>query len=274
MQNRTSIEAHYSHGSTDIAERIRTALPPGAPVTPDTLAPIDHFHGRGLAATKEMVEMLDPQPGQRILDFGCGVGGPARWIAAHYGCHVTGIDLTVEFCDAAVELNGMTGLSDQVEIVHGSAVQTPFEDASFDGAYSQNVIMNIAGKPDFYREAFRVLKPGAPLVLTCIADGPNGAPYYPSMWASAESDSFLETAGDIRAELEEAGFTVEQLEEMPERPGPRIEAEIAKAESGELPELGVHLLVGDGYRERLLNSLRSRRDLRVTRIDLLARKPA
>lgn len=101
MRGKTSIEAHYSQGSTDIAERIRMALPSDMPATPDTLAPIDHFHGRGLAATKETVALLAPKPDQHILDLGCGVGGPARWIAAHYGCHVTGIDLTVEFCDAA-----------------------------------------------------------------------------------------------------------------------------------------------------------------------------
>lgn len=172
-----------------------------------------------------------------------------------------------------VELNEATGLTDRVEIVHGSAVQTPFEDARFDSAYSQNVIMNIAGKLDFYREAFRVLKPGGPLVLTCIADGPNGAPYYPSMWASSASDSFLESAEDIKTELETAGFRVERLEEMAENPSPGIDAEIENAETGTLPTLGVHLLVGDTYRERLVNSLRSRRDRRITRIDILARKP-
>jgi cyclopropane fatty-acyl-phospholipid synthase-like methyltransferase len=55
-----------------------------------------------------------------LLDIGCGIGGPARWIAAKYGCRVTGVDLTAEFCAAARELNNLTGLADRVEILHGS----------------------------------------------------------------------------------------------------------------------------------------------------------
>ena len=98
------IERHYA--SAGIADRIlaavRTTRPANAPVTPDDLAPVDHFHGRGLMATRETLAALDPQSGDRILDIGSGVGGPARWIAAHSKAHVTGIDLTGAFCEAAI----------------------------------------------------------------------------------------------------------------------------------------------------------------------------
>ena len=92
------ITDHYA--STDIAARLlaalRAAQGPDAPITPDALAPLDHFHGRGVAATRELVALLEPRAGERILDIGCGIGGPARWIAARFGCEVTGIDLTAE----------------------------------------------------------------------------------------------------------------------------------------------------------------------------------
>jgi len=38
--------------------------------------------------------------GDHLLNIGCGIGGQAQWIAAKYGCRVTGADLTAEFCGA------------------------------------------------------------------------------------------------------------------------------------------------------------------------------
>lgn len=61
MADLTSIEAHYATDGQGYADPVLAALGPGETVTPDTLAPIDHFHGRGLAATRELVAMLDPQ---------------------------------------------------------------------------------------------------------------------------------------------------------------------------------------------------------------------
>src|SRR5215213_6618041 len=92
------VAMHY--GRSGIADRIlavlREANGPDAPLTPEVLAPIDHFHGRGVLATEELVALLKPLPGERLLDIGSGVGGPARWIAARCGVRVTGVDLTPE----------------------------------------------------------------------------------------------------------------------------------------------------------------------------------
>lgn len=123
----TRVQDHYAR--TDIVERALAALRAvnGAdtPITPETLAPIDHFHGRGFLATQELALRLDPQPTDNILDIGCGIGGPARWIAYKYGCGVTGIDLTPEFCAAARELNDITGMSDRVTILDRQCLSTP-----------------------------------------------------------------------------------------------------------------------------------------------------
>ena len=168
------MQAHYT--TDDIAGRIvaalRKVMGDKAPLTPDVLAQMDHFHGGGIASTRDLVAALQPQAGERILDIGSGIGGPARWIASTFSCHVTGIDLTPAFCRAAELLNEVTGLVEQVRIVEGSALAMPFGDGSFDRAYSQNVVMNIADKPGFYREASRVLKPGGLLALSNVAPVP------------------------------------------------------------------------------------------------------
>jgi 2-polyprenyl-3-methyl-5-hydroxy-6-metoxy-1,4-benzoquinol methylase len=108
-----TVQAHYT--TDGIADRIvaalRRALGDEVPLTPDVLAQIDHFHGGGIAATRDVVAALQPQPGERILDIGSGIGGPARWIATTFACHVTGIDLTPAFCSAAEQLNRVTDLT-------------------------------------------------------------------------------------------------------------------------------------------------------------------
>ena len=97
MQTSDPVAHHYGRGGHaigGIAERIfealREANGAGAPVTPEALAPIDHFHGRGVLATGELVALLKPLPGEHLLDIGSGIGGPARWIAAKSGVRVTG----------------------------------------------------------------------------------------------------------------------------------------------------------------------------------------
>src|SRR5258708_1679638 len=99
MSTEEQVTQHY--GSAGIAARVLAALRdvhgPDAAVTVDALAPLDQFHGRGPLATQELVAILKPQLGERLLDIGSGIGGPARWIAAKFECHVTGVDLTPEF---------------------------------------------------------------------------------------------------------------------------------------------------------------------------------
>ncbi|HTW68853.1 MAG TPA: class I SAM-dependent methyltransferase, partial [Acetobacteraceae bacterium] len=180
------VEDHYAN--PEIVSRILAALRQvngaDAAITPDALAPLDHFHGRGVVATREMAAMLKPRPGEDVLDIGSGIGGPARWIASQFGCRVTGVDLTQAFCDAAIELNGVTGMADRVRILQGNALALPLPDNAFDRAYSQNVVMNIADKRGMYREALRVLKPGGVLALSNVCAGPNGEPYFPVPWAA------------------------------------------------------------------------------------------
>jgi ubiquinone/menaquinone biosynthesis C-methylase UbiE len=95
-----------------------------------------------------------------VLDVGSGVGGPARFLAATYGCQVTGVDLSEPFVDAARYLTGRTGQSGQVSFQTASALELPFDDGRFDVALLQHVAMNISDRARLYREIRRVLQSG------------------------------------------------------------------------------------------------------------------
>jgi len=271
-----AVVEHY--GSAGIAERVLAALREAkgadAPVTPDNLAPFDHFHGRGVVATREIAEQLALQPGERVLDIGSGIGGPARWFAATYGVHVTGVDLTPEFCAAAEMLNALAGLTDRVRIIQGSALDLLVPDSAFDAAYSQNVIMNIADKQQFYREAFRALRPGGRLALSNLCAGPAGEPYFPAPWATTRETSFLATPDEMRADLIAAGFDIAEfrditaaMREAQRRTGERLE-------KGDMPKIAVDIIMGERALEMQRNSIRTIEDHRGIAIEALVKKPS
>ena len=178
MNDARDITNHYTSG--DLLARLEAQLREDgvepSHATAEALAPYDHFHGRGLEATEEMAALLRVAGTDHILDVGSGLGGPARYLARRFGCRVSGIDLTAEFCDVARHLTAHLGLEERVSIRQGDALAMPFGDAAFDGAYSMNVSMNIADKRALYREIHRVIKPGAWLMLSEVTQGPGARP--------------------------------------------------------------------------------------------------
>jgi ubiquinone/menaquinone biosynthesis C-methylase UbiE len=272
----TEISAHYARG--DLLGRLRAALladgvDPDHP-TMEALAPYDHFHGRGLEATEELAAMLEVSASDHVLDIGSGIGGPARYIANRFGARITGIDLTAEFCDVARQLTQMLGLEDRVDFKQGDALAMPFAGAIFDGAYSMNVSMNIADKAGFYAEIYRVLRPGGWVVLSELAQGPGGAPGYPTPWARTAESSFLATPAQTREGLEACGFTVSSLRETAEQAlayGARSRAMVERGEKP--PHRAVQLIHGDIAQEAMANIARGLAESRIVPIEVLCTKP-
>ena len=126
-------------------------------VTVEQLAPVDHFHARGFPATVELADALPIEAGQRLVDIGCGIGGPARYLAQRFGCKVDGLDITAPFVDAGNQLSALVGMQDAVTIQHGDGQKLPYSDEMFDGGYPQHVTMHVPDRHAFFAEAFRVL---------------------------------------------------------------------------------------------------------------------
>ena len=275
MTDASEISGHYTSG--DLLARLEARLredgcDPARP-TFEALAPYDHFHGRGLEATEDMADQLPVSQTDHVLDVGSGLGGPARYFARRFGCRVSGVDLTAEFCAVARHLTSLLGLAERVTFEEGDALAMPFDDAAFDGAYSMNVSMNIADKRTLYREIHRVLKPGAWLGLSEAAQGPGGEPDYPTPWARTAASSFLATPAETRANLVASGFTIESLRETTEASFAYAARSRAVVEAGgKPPHRAVSLIHGALAEEVIANSGRALREHRTVPIEVVCRK--
>jgi SAM-dependent methyltransferase len=123
--------AYYEGGpelSGVVLEALRAAGRVVDPLDSNDLAGLDEFHGLGRAATLTLAELAGISEGERVLDVGAGIGGPARTLAAHLGARVTALHPTRRFCDLNEELCRRSGLDGQVEVVCGDARQMPVAD--------------------------------------------------------------------------------------------------------------------------------------------------
>lgn len=233
------------------------------------LAAVDEFHIRGRKATLELAGGLALSKESRVLDLGSGLGGPARTLAETYGCHVTGIDLTPEFCAAATVLSEKTGLSDRVEFVQGDATGLPFKDAVFDAATTIHVAMNIAAKDRLYAETRRVLKSGGRFAVYDVMQGEGGEILYPVPWARDASISFVASPDEVEALLTGAGFRVLERRDSTEESEAWFKSLAAASERSGPPPLSVAAILGDDRNAMVQNQVRNLAERRIRTVAFL-----
>jgi cyclopropane fatty-acyl-phospholipid synthase-like methyltransferase len=116
---------------------------------------------------ERFAEWLRLDAGSRVLDVGCGSGGPALWLAATSGASVVGVDVLEEGIDTATRLAGERGLDDRATFVRVDAgVRLPFEEASFDAILSIDAMCHLPNRLDILREWRRITSAGSRILFT------------------------------------------------------------------------------------------------------------
>jgi ubiquinone/menaquinone biosynthesis C-methylase UbiE len=255
------VRDHYH--APNLTDRLKAALsalgPEDRPLTVQQLSVLDQFHTRGAAATAELAKLAAIGPGMAVLDVGCGIGGPARFLAASHGCDVTGVDLSESFVETAQYLTRRAELEEHVSFQTASALELPFGDAGFDAVFLQHVAMNISDRARLYREIRRMLKPsGRFATFDVVSKG--GDLHFPVPWARTAGASFLMTADATRQAIEQAGFRTLAWQD---------DTETAKAwfaqlrESGPPPAPNLGLVVGPDFPQLLANMARNLMEGRI-----------
>jgi MPBQ/MSBQ methyltransferase len=241
-----------------------------APIDSDDLSPLDEAHTGGRAATVELVELLAPPAGAHVLDVASGLGGPARYLARHRGCRVTGVDPVREHVEVATELTERCGLADLVSFTEGNPTALPFPGGRFDAALLVHGGMTVADKARLCAEVYRVLRSGGRFaVYDVMRAAEDGQLSYPVPWASSAEVSFLESPAEYRWLLTEAGFTVEDVHDLTPLAVRGLSALLDPPEDA-LPPLGPHVVLGESYRVRLTNLLDGLRREAVAPVQLVA----
>ncbi len=162
---------------------------------------------------------LRVQPGQRMLDIGCGWGGLAIHAAQHYGVEATGITLSGPQADLASQRIAAAGLAERcrVEVRDYRQVDEP---ESYDALVSVGMFEHVGAAlfPTYFRQAWRLLRPGGVFLNHGIASrATDTAPSGPSF-----SETYVFPDGELTPihvtlqAAEEAGFEVRDVESLRE----------------------------------------------------------
>jgi ubiquinone/menaquinone biosynthesis C-methylase UbiE len=177
---------------------------------PDPAADLD-IEAAQECYTDLMIRHMPLQPGQRMLDVGCGTGQPAVRLARATGCSVVGITINQMQIERANARAQAAGVSDRVQFEYADAMELPYADGSFDAVWALESIFHMPDRAQVLREMVRVIRPGGQILIADVVEEvPLTAEERRVFFAAVEATS-LTTREHYRHLLESAGGRVAEI---------------------------------------------------------------
>ncbi|KAM5552211.1 cycloartenol-C-24-methyltransferase [Rosa sericea] len=157
---------------------------------------------------------LGLKPGQKVLDVGCGIGGPLREIARFSSTSITGLNNNEYQITRGKELNRIVGIDKTCDFVKADFMKIPFPENSFDAVYAIEATCHAPDAYGCYKEIYRVLKPGQCFAAYewCMTDSfdPNNAEHQKIKAEIEIGDGLpdIRLTGKCLEALKQAGFEV------------------------------------------------------------------
>jgi len=183
-------------------------------LTQPDLQNLDQDHYGGTRVTDIIAEAAGIQREHHVLDVCSGMGGPARWLAYHRHCRVTGIDLTLSRVQSARRLTHRVKLQNLVDFVHGDATAMPLASSRYDVVISQESWLHVPNKTALIAECTRVLKPTGTLAFTDVVVKAGFDAIAEARVTADIHTSNLATAAQYRSLLESNGCEVQTEEDL------------------------------------------------------------
>jgi len=203
----------------DHVERIRNEIlelgrDPEGPLEAELLWPFDQYHYDGIHAVDEVAHRLGLTVGERVLDVGSGIGGPARRLAAAHGLRVTALELQPDLHALAEALTRQCGLAHTIDHRLGDVLEGVPPPGSFDAIVSFLAILHIPQRSKLFACCRDSLAVG----------GRIGIEDFVALRSLDEAEAialavkvqcpYLPNSDEYRAQLKEAGFTSVEFEDM------------------------------------------------------------
>ncbi|KAF5528480.1 Sterol 24-C-methyltransferase [Colletotrichum aenigma] len=173
-----------------------------------------------------LAHMINIKKGMKVLDVGCGVGGPAREIAKFTGAYITGLNINEYQVERAARYTKTERMDKNVQFVQADFMNIPFEDNTFDAVYAIEATVHAPSLQAVYSEIHRVLKPGGVFgvyewVMTEAYDNDNLSHRKTRIDIEQGNGiaNMVKASEALRA-FEAAGFEILENEDMADRPDP------------------------------------------------------
>ena len=184
------------------------------PVPLDVLSRFDQYHYFGTDAVDEGIARLALAAGDRVLEVGSGLGGPARYIASRVGCNVTALELQPDVHDVATRLTERCGLAHLVRHQRGDILEGPVPPGHFDALFGWLVFLHIPERERLYQRCHEALRPGGNLYVEDLFERGSFTPEECETLAVKVYSRNLPRLEALRRDLERAGFDDIRIEDL------------------------------------------------------------